>query len=164
MTIAEQFSQIAQILLERARAYYGDNLMTFAVYGSVARGAATVESDIDLLLVARDLPPGRIPRIDAFTDHVEHPPLAPLHFEDRKYPVRVSAVIKTPEEVALGSLLFLDMTQDCLLLQDKGDFFAKYLKGLKAKMQAWGSEKRYHAGGYYWLLKPDLKPGEKIVL
>jgi hypothetical protein len=164
MTIAQQFQQIAQTLLERARAYYGDNLVTFAVYGSVARGTATVESDIDLLLVVRDLPQGRMPRIDAFTRNVETPPMTPLYFDGRTYPLRVSAVIRTPEEVALGSPLFLDMTEACLLLHDQGEFFANYLKALRAKMQAWGSEKRYLAGGYYWQLKPDLKPGEKIIL
>lgn len=164
MKVAQQFQQIAQVLLERARNYYGDNLVTFAVYGSVARGTATAESDIDLLLVVRDLPQGRTPRIDAFTDNVENPPLAPIRFENRDYPVRISAVIKTPEEVALGSLLFLDMTEYCQLGYDKGNFFANYLNGLKAKMRTWGSEKRCSGGGYYWLLKPDLKPGEKIVL
>lgn len=58
VSVAQQFQQIAQVLLPRAHDYYGDNLVTFAVYGSVARGLATAESDIDLLLVVADLPQG----------------------------------------------------------------------------------------------------------
>lgn len=164
MTVAQQFEQIAHALLLRAREHYGEDFITFAVYGSVARGTATAESDLDLLLVVKNLPQGRMPRIDAFTAHVENPPLPPIVFAGADYPLRVSAVLKTPEEVAMGSLLFLDMTEHCLLLHDEGDFFANYLNGLKAKMRSWGSEKRYTGGGYYWILKPDIKPGEKIEL
>ncbi len=150
--------------MKRAQDYYGEHLVTFAVYGSLARGVATAESDIDLLLIVEKLPQGRMPRIDAFTEHVENPPLKPISFANENYPLRISAIIKTPDEVKLGSLLFLDMTEHLKLLFDKGDFFAQYLDGLRAKMRAWGSEKRYRGGGYYWLLKPDLKPGEKFDL
>jgi hypothetical protein len=164
VSILQQFDQAALELLKRARDYYGENLVTFAIYGSVARRAATFASDLDLLIVANALPQGRMPRIDQFTEHVENPPLAPLRYADRDYPLRVSAVIKTPDEVKLGSPLFLDMTEHCILLFDKGDFLAKCLEELREKLRAWGSEKRYSGGGYYWLLKPDLKPGEKIEL
>jgi len=35
VSILQQFDQAALELLERAQAYYGENLVTFAIYGSV---------------------------------------------------------------------------------------------------------------------------------
>jgi hypothetical protein len=39
-----------------------------------------------------------------------------------------------------------------------------YLAQLKARMQALGSRRIQKGGGYYWVLKPDLKPGEDFSL
>lgn len=134
------------------------------VYGSVSRGTATAESDIDLLLIIENLPNGRMPRIDTFFDHVENPFLDPIRFENREYPLRISPILKTPAEVKLGSLLFLDMTETCDIYHDRDNFFSLYLESLIEKMRLWGSEKRQAGGGYYWHLKPNLKLGEEIDL
>ncbi len=50
--------RLLQELRDRAVAHYGDNLVSLVVFGSVARGTATPESDIDLLIVLREKPPG----------------------------------------------------------------------------------------------------------
>src|SRR5574341_1126007 len=42
----------------------GEALVSVVLFGSVARGEATATSDIDLLVVAEDLPPGRLARQD----------------------------------------------------------------------------------------------------
>ncbi len=164
MRLIEQFEDVAERLMRFAEDYYGASLITFAVYGSVARGTATIESDLDLLVVASNLPNGRMPRIDAFTQYVEERERMAISCQGKTYPVRVSTVLKTPEEVQMGSLLFLDMTEQVSILFDREDFFTKYLERLREKMREWGTEKRYSGGGYYWLLKPNLKPGEKIDL
>lgn len=56
------------------------------------------------------------------------------------------------------------MTLEARILYDKAGFFAGYLQGLRARMQALGSVRKRLGDGYYWVLKPDLKPGEEIVL
>jgi predicted nucleotidyltransferase len=42
-------------LLDEVKHFYDDRLITLAVFGSSGRGTATVESDIDLLVVAHRL-------------------------------------------------------------------------------------------------------------
>ena len=42
---------------------YGPRLISLAVFGSWARGTASPESDLDLLVVASDLPPSRMKRV-----------------------------------------------------------------------------------------------------
>ncbi|MEM3955706.1 MAG: nucleotidyltransferase domain-containing protein [Candidatus Bathyarchaeia archaeon] len=47
-------------------AHFGDNLVSLVVYGSVARGSARWDSDIDLLIVANALPRSRMERQNLF--------------------------------------------------------------------------------------------------
>lgn len=48
---------------EATLAVYGERLVSLAVFGSWARGAATPASDLDLLVVAEPLPPSRMKRV-----------------------------------------------------------------------------------------------------
>jgi hypothetical protein len=75
-----------------------------------------------------------------------------------------SPVIKNMEEVKQGSPLFLDMTEDVKILYDRDNFFQNYISDLKKRLNKLGSKKVYFKGGYYWLLKPDYKPGDIIEL
>jgi hypothetical protein len=56
------------------------------------------------------------------------------------------------------------MTENVMIIFDKDDFFKNYLSDLKSKLNRLGSKKVYFKGGYYWLLKPDYKPGDIIEL
>ena len=58
---------------ERIHNVLGDNLVAVVMYGSYARGTAREASDLDLLVIARALPPSRerdAMLIDAFDDLV----------------------------------------------------------------------------------------------
>lgn len=82
-----------------------DRLVTLAVFGSVARDRFSPESDIDLLIVVRDLPRFRYRRVQEFIEGVEKP----LEEEIRRLRKQgmnpeLSPVLKTPEEVAYGFL------------------------------------------------------------
>ena len=76
----------------------------------------------------------------------------------------LSPVFKTPGEVRQGSLLFLDMVEEARILHDRGEFLRVYLDGLRARLRELGARRVMRGGGYYWQLKPDLKPGELITL
>jgi hypothetical protein len=162
--LRETYDKLTSRLLEETRGHYGARLVSFVVFGSVARGAMRPDSDIDLLVVADPLPQGRMARVREF-DAVERA-LGPDLADAASVGVHalLSPVFKTPDEVRYGSPLFLDMTIEARILHDTGGFFAAYLDGLRARMRALGSVRRRLAGGYYWVLKPDWKPGEEIVL
>ncbi len=96
-----------ETLLTSCRAVYGGNLVSLAVFGSWAQATATPQSDIDLLVVANELPDGRGRRcrqIDP-VDEATHAARAALW--GSKVPVPVLApVFKTPSEFQAGSPLF----------------------------------------------------------
>ncbi len=162
--LRESFRTILDALQEACLAVYGERLRSAAVFGSVARGTMRHDSDIDLLLVVDGLPAGRMARVREF-EAVEDR-LAPLLKEAARKGVHtsLSPVFKTREELAQGSPLFLDMTEEVMILEDRDGLLRGYLAQLKARMQALGSRRIQKGGGYYWVLKPDLKPGEDFSL
>lgn len=163
-SIKTQFEDLVQALLVACQAHYRERLVSLALFGSVARGTMRPDSDMDILLIADPLPRGRIPRIqefaaveDALAGELAARAKAGIH-------TMLSPVLKTPEETRYGSFLFLDMTDQARILYDREGFLRSYLDDLAQRLKVMGAHRVYSHGGYYWVLKPDLKPGEKIVL
>jgi hypothetical protein len=161
----KRYGELIESLQSRVIEHYGNSLVSLAFFGSVARGLFRPESDIDLLIIAENLPRGRVPRVLDFQQGVE------ARFEETFRGLRregihplLSPIIKTPEEVRLGSPLFLDMVEDARISYDRGQFFRKYLEDLEAKLRRMGARKVRFKGGSYWLLKPDYRPGDIIEL
>jgi predicted nucleotidyltransferase len=155
--IAERYAEIAREIL-------GDNLTSVLLFGSVARGEAHPQSDIDLLVVCRRLPHGAFRRrdlLEPIRERIrEH--LEPL-WRQGQY-TDVVEVIKSEEEARHTRLLYLDMTEDAILLYDREGFFEAILAGLRRRMAKLGSVRRRLGKVRYWDLKPDFKPGERIEL
>ena len=73
--ISEPYRGLLEALLEALKNVFGERLVSVVVYGSVARGEAGPDSDIDLLIVAEGLPRGMTRRLEVFEEAerlVEH--------------------------------------------------------------------------------------------
>jgi hypothetical protein len=134
--------------------HYGERLISLAVFGSVGRGTPRPDSDIDLLLIVKNLPVGRIARMKEFAA------IETTLGMTIKGRIELSPVFKTPEEIANGSPLFLDMVEDVRMLFDRDDFFKNSLKNLKERLQRLGARRIWQGNVWYWDLKPDYKQGE----
>lgn len=66
----QKFNELKKLLLKETGTFYGDRLVTLAVYGSVARKTQGYYSDLDILIIADRLPDGRMNRVKEF-DEVE---------------------------------------------------------------------------------------------
>ena len=164
MSYKQQFETLLQSLPDACRAVYGDRLVAVAVFGSVARGKMRPDSDIDLLVVARTLPFGRMARVREF-DAVEDA-LKPCLDAAEKVGVHtcLSPIFKTHEELLRGSFLFLDMADQARILVDDEGLLASYLAHLAQRLAAQGARRIQKGGGYYWKLKPDFQWGDRIEL
>jgi predicted nucleotidyltransferase len=151
-------------LAAAASSLYGDDLVALAVFGSWARGVATPESDLDVLVVARNLPPSRRKRVTQFAGIEQATATCRDAIWPGAPPLDLSPVIKTPEEVQAGSPLFLDMTDWCVLLVDRDGFLAGYLCDLRRRLDRLGARRRASKGGYYWEYKPGVMPDEEVHL
>jgi len=147
-------------LLNYTQEVYGDRLVTLAIFGSWAAGKHTTESDIDILIVAEELPRRRLARVEEFqtVENALEDDIKKLH--RRGIHTYLSPIFKTPEEVRQGSLLFLDMLYDLIILFDRDNFFADYLKDFKKKLDNMGAKRIIQGEKWYWVLKPDYKWGE----
>ena len=151
--------------LRLCKEFYGENLTSFVLFGSVARGTFTWESDMDILLVIRGLPDGRYRRVMDFQKNIED--MMDQNFWGlfrRGIYAALSPVFKTPEEVKQGSPLFIEMTDGSQVLIDRDNFFAKYLDGMRERLGEMGARKVRYKGGYCCVLKPGMKLGEDVML
>jgi len=155
-----------QIILEElnklVRNHYKDDLISLIVFGSIGRGTFREDSDIDLLIIANNLPNGRIKRINHFMTVEEKMESLLKSLELNQ--MYLSTIIKSPEEAIKGSPLFLDMIEDGIILYDKDNFFKDILNKLKENLLKLGA-KRIRVGNiWYWKLKKDYQFGEEIKL
>ena len=61
-------SKILDEFLQKCKQKFGDNLISIILFGSYARGTATEYSDVDLLIIAKNLPKRRIERYKIIRD------------------------------------------------------------------------------------------------
>lgn len=150
-------------LLEEA---FGDRLVSVAVFGSVARGEAEPDSDVDLLVVVEGLPEDLGPRFEAISEVRWKLRLSREYREarERGIPRHTSEILLTPEEVARHPPVLLDMTEDAVILRDRGGFLARELETLKRRLEELGARRVVGEKGRYWVLKPDAEFGEVIEL
>ncbi|RLI78976.1 nucleotidyltransferase domain-containing protein [Archaeoglobales archaeon] len=153
-----KYYEVVDELSELIKKFYGEKLVSLAIFGSVARDTFRPDSDIDLLIVVENAPKSRVERVIQFEENVEEK----LNRKFRElssegiYPV-ISPLIKTKDEVKLGSPVFIEMTESVKIIYDRNDFLKNYLENLKRKLDEQGAKKIIFKGSYYWLLKPDSK-------
>lgn len=140
----------------------GGNLVSVVLFGSVARGEATPNSDLDFLIVMEDLPHGRFRRL-AMLDPIEAAFAGKLELlEEEGISTRLAIVLKTRKEAERVIPLYLDMVEDAIIPYDKGDFFRHLLSNLRQRLETLGARRLQMGRVRYWDLKPDLKPGERF--
>ena len=164
MGYREAFEGIVAALVSALQSTYGERLVAAALFGSVARGTMRPDSDVDVYLLADPLPESAFERMREF-ERAEAA-LAPVLAEARRSGVHtlIVPVIKTPAEMRRGSFLHLDLTDQARILYDPQGVLRGYLDDLAARLKAMGAHRVYKGGGYYWVLKPDYKWGDRIEL
>ena len=151
-------------VVDQVRRTYGERLVSIALFGSVARGTARPDSDLDLFIVVEDLPRGRRARLETF-DPVEKSLVEETEALARSgIEVEISPVLRTPEDLKVASPLLLDLTEDAIILQDRGGVLRVALDDLRRRLCRLGSRRIWIGTRWYWDLKPDYKRGEIIEL
>jgi|CXWL01.1.fsa_nt_gi predicted nucleotidyltransferase len=160
------YEPLMQEFLRLLLAEFGDRVASVLLFGSVARGTARPDSDVDVCVVIRNLPASRYRRhqmLSPVLERLRHS----VAYEDLigcGYTPDVAAILYTPEEIQYTKPIFLDLVEDGVVLHDDGTVRAK-LDQLRARMKTLGSRKVVlEDGTYYWLLKPGLRFGEVIEL
>jgi predicted nucleotidyltransferase len=159
---AEYLEQLVRLLREEIPA----NLVSLVLYGSVARGQASAESDLDLLVVLRDAPEAYYERLRPFVAVLRRLRRTPAAEQARACGLwgEPSFVILTQSEAAQSRLLYLDMTVEARVLLDEEGFFQARLRRTRQRLRQLGSRRVPTDRGWYWELQPGGKLGEAVYL
>lgn len=144
-----------------------ENLVSIVLYGSIARGTARAESDVDLLIILKTAPADYTQRLKPFLSILQQmrDGLLWKAFRQKGMEPFLSLLILSREEAAKNQYIFLDMIEDAIFLRDDNGFFKHRLNVLQRRLRKLGSRKILMPdGSWYWDLKPDLQPGEVIAL
>ncbi|MGC8960115.1 MAG: nucleotidyltransferase domain-containing protein [Chloroflexia bacterium] len=118
----------------------GNDLVAIVLFGSRARGEAEADSDWDLLVIARHLPPR------AFQRHLYLKQMLPAECRGR-----VAILAKTPEEFeSYLTGLFLDVALDGIILYDSQGYMADRLARLRRLIQEQGLQRRQMGRDLVW--------------
>jgi predicted nucleotidyltransferase len=164
----ESYKGILERFLELLMEAFGDSLVSLVLYGSVARGNAKADSDIDLLLILREPPKNYHRRLDqvlGVQSDLKREEVYRRVRERLKIEPFLSHIILSKKEADENRYIYLDMADDAKILYDRDDFFAKRLEAIKKRLRELRSKRVWlEDGTWYWDLKPDLKPGEVFTL
>ena len=143
----EILKQIRQKLVDRYVKALGDNLVALAFFGSCARGEGTEASDIDVLLIAEELP--------------RHPwERGRLIYRPIKEPSwgRIAVLARTVEEFTADvSPLHLDLAEDAIIIYDPQGFLTAKLDRVQELIEEAGLVRERTSGGLVWWWK-DTPP------
>ena len=143
---------------------FDDSLISFAIYGSVARGNDRPESDNDVLLIldtdmefhercsllAKAML--KLYETEAFKEMVKKGYNTFIEF----YPL-------SKEEASVFRPIYLDMVEDSVVIYDRDNFFNKVLHKVKRLMDRLGSRRVWISDDkWIWIMKPDVKFGERV--
>jgi len=146
---------------------YGCKVFSVVLYGSVARGCAEKKSDVDLLLIIDELPLSYSKRIEELVSlELEESIRSELQFLRKEgFSTDLTYIPMMPDEARSFRLLFLDVLTDGICLFDRNSFFENLSKEFLGRLSSLGAKKvKVSDGLWYWVLKPDIKFGEKIQL
>jgi predicted nucleotidyltransferase len=152
--------QFLDDLRRHVESFYGERLVSLAVFGSHASGRARPRSDLDLLSILPDAAPRRRLRLDEFDRFEAHLAPALQALEAAGWSLDLSPVIRTRGEAEGFSILYLDMTVAVRILVDRDAFLQRRLDRMRAELQRLGAERRTLGDRWYWILKKDYRPGE----
>ncbi|MGQ9631386.1 MAG: nucleotidyltransferase domain-containing protein [bacterium] len=165
--VSDKYREIARQYVDLLKMKLGEKLSSAVLYGSVARGEAGPDSDIDLLIVLDCSTSEKRNLEDAMEDIL-------MDFEDSEYmrkffdeglSARIQDRVFTREEALRTRPFYLDISRDGEILYDRDDFFLQKMNSLRRRMRELGTLCIYlDDGKWYWVWKPDIKPGEVVEL
>ncbi|HXZ90646.1 MAG TPA: nucleotidyltransferase domain-containing protein [Candidatus Dormibacteraeota bacterium] len=160
----QEYRTIADEYVHAASDFFGDRLVSICFFGSVARGEATADSDIDVLVVATELPKdvGLRFRETAGIHETLRRSSEYRKLRQQGRSAFISDLFLSPDEAHAHPPILLDLTDDAFIAYDRNGFLKGVLEDMKQRLRDLGARKVKARKGHYWILKPNTRPDEVI--
>lgn len=142
--LPKKLSALAKEYARAALNILTENLTSVVLFGSVARGAFKRRELFFPVRQRLDPEVEKLWKNGICTDFVE--------------------IIRTEGEAKQFHRIYLDMTEEAVILFDRNGFFAEILERMRKKLRELGAQRKRMGRVWYWDLKPDYKPGDGIDL
>ena len=162
--LQQEYRELCEEYARVVKAFFIDRLISLCFFGSVARGDAMPESDIDALVVAEGLAAdigGRVRRTNPIHETLRRSE-AYRRLRSQGRSAFVSDVFLTPNEVKAHPPILLDLTEDSELVYDRDRFLQGVLEDIRRRLKELGARKVKAQKGHYWILKPGAEPTEVV--
>ncbi len=141
---------IYALIVEYLKRGLSDNLIAVALFGSYARGDQNSNSDVDILVIANDLPENHFTRMISLNS------LMPLTLAGK-----VGFTALTPDEwTSSFPSYYLDLGLDAKILFDPVDFLVPKLQRIREIIKEAGLSRVRIERGFAWCWKNAPKPGK----
>ena len=152
-------------LLKALKDDFGEGIiLSFALFGSVARGEARPDSDIDLLIVHKSVEFDVMRRFVELLLHKVNKTNEYKRLQEKGLSADPYPIFMTEKDLYERPLILLDILDHGIVIYDNG-ILGKRFASLKLRLHELGSKRiTLEDGTWYWILKPDWKPGEVIEL
>ena len=121
----KMLNKVLYEFLQKCKQKFVDDLISIILFGSYAKGTATEYSDVDLLVIVKNLPKRRIDRYEVLRDIV-------LEFI-YKYGINLSPILIEPGDLPLESInpLICGILTGYKVIYDRDNFWKNYLERIR---------------------------------
>ena len=131
------------------------------LFGSVARGDARPNSDLDLLVAASGLKGSRSRMADVAMSPVNVGSEKTFFFRNG-FVTDVSLYPMTEEELGRFYPIMLDVLDQGVIIYERGEILSRAARSMKDWLSSMRVRRVTLKSGWMWLLPPDLKVGEPV--
>jgi len=131
MSFYEAFQRLLQDFIRQCEQIWGDRLVAVILYGPYARRLIHTQRDVDLLVVAENLPSSPWERYDTVMDLMERlEPTLQAVYETVGFYLYVSPVLKTPSELEGLDTPYVRLVRQGRVLYDRDEWFQRHFPPL----------------------------------
>lgn len=159
-----EYRELGEDYAEAVKAFFGGRLVSICFFGSTARDEASIDSDIDVLVVAEDLPRDIGSRVRE-TNRIHESVRTGEVYRRLRSAGRsafISDIYLTREETRSHPPILLDVADHGVIVYDRDGFLAGVLEDIRKRLRQLGARKVAAKKGHYWVLKPDARPTEVV--
>lgn len=159
---------VLELAVARLFEVLGSRLESIILFGSLARGEAKPESDIDLLIVAEGLPAKygervKVIREAIYSNQVDE--LVMYMWRERRIYPEFNVILITKEEAGVTHPFYLDMVRDCVVIFDKNGLMSRKIREVGERLRELGAVRVEEPGGsWYWILTPRPEAAREVEL